>query len=94
MAPRIKNVPDVLYCNVAGGMGFVVAAKHIDLGESVALKFLRREALVHDELMLRFATEARAAVRIKSEHVARVFDVGNLPDGVQFVQADGLALAA
>src|SRR5499427_6373191 len=47
----------------AGGMGYVVAAKHVDLGESVALKFLRREALAHDELVMRFATEARAAVR-------------------------------
>ncbi len=74
----------------AGGMGFVVAAKHVDLGESVALKFLRREALVHEELMLRFATEARAAVRIKSEHVARVFDVGNLPDGVPFIVMEHL----
>jgi serine/threonine-protein kinase len=74
----------------AGGMGYVVAAKHVDLGESVALKFLRREALAHEELMLRFATEARAAVRIKSEHVARVFDVGNLPDGVPFIVMEHL----
>src|SRR5215470_5843998 len=74
----------------AGGMGYVVAAKHVDLGESVALKFLRREALAHEELMLRFATEARAAVRIKSDHVARVFDVGNLPDGVPFIVMEHL----
>jgi serine/threonine-protein kinase len=74
----------------AGGMGFVVAARHIDLGESVALKFLRREALAHEELVMRFATEARAAVRIKSEYVARVFDVGNLPDGVPFIVMEHL----
>ena len=74
----------------AGGMGFVVAARHIDLGESVALKFLRREALAHEELVMRFATEARAAARIKSEYVARVFDVGNLPDGVPFIVMEHL----
>src|SRR5262245_16123903 len=75
----------------AGGMGFVVAAKHVDLGESVALKFLRREALAHEELVMRFATEARAAVRIKSEYVARVFDVGSLPDGVPFIVMEHLS---
>jgi serine/threonine-protein kinase len=75
----------------AGGMGYVVAAKHVDLGESVALKFLRREALAHDELVMRFATEARAAVRIKSEYVARVFDVGNLPDGVPYIVMEHLS---
>ncbi|HEX3597442.1 MAG TPA: serine/threonine-protein kinase, partial [Polyangiaceae bacterium] len=74
----------------AGGMGFVVAAKHVDLRESVALKFLRREALAHEELVMRFATEARAAVRIKSEYVARVFDVGALPDGVPFIVMEHL----
>jgi serine/threonine-protein kinase len=74
----------------AGGMGFVVAARHIDLGESVALKFLRREALQHEELVMRFATEARAAVRIKSEYVAKVFDVGSLPDGVPFIVMEHL----
>jgi serine/threonine protein kinase len=74
----------------AGGMGYVIAAKHVDLGESVALKFLRHEALAHEELVMRFATEARAAVRIKSEYVARVFDVGSLPGGVPFIVMEHL----
>ena len=74
----------------AGAMGFVVAAHHIDLDEKVALKFLRPEALANQELVARFAREARASVRIKSEYVARVFDVGTLPDGEPFIVMEHL----
>ena len=74
----------------SGGMGYVVAALHIELGEMVALKFLRSEALAQEELVERFAREARAAVRIKSEYVARVMDVGTLPDGVPFIVMEHL----
>jgi serine/threonine-protein kinase len=68
-----------------GGMGFVVVANHIELGEKVALKFLRNDCLSNQELVGRFAREARAAVKIKSEYVARVFDVGSLPNGAPFI---------
>jgi eukaryotic-like serine/threonine-protein kinase len=74
----------------SGGMGYVVSARHIELGELVAIKFLRAEALAYDELVGRFAREARASVRIKSEHVARVYDVGNLPDGIPFIVMEHL----
>ncbi|HEY6562068.1 MAG TPA: protein kinase [Polyangiaceae bacterium] len=73
-----------------GGMGFVVAARHLELGEVVALKFLRPEALKNPEVVARFAREARASVKIKSEYVARVFDVGTLPDGVPFIVMEHL----
>jgi len=69
----------------SGGMGYVVSAVHVELGERVALKFLRPEALQIEELVERFAREARAAAKIRSEHIARVFDVGALPDGVPFI---------
>jgi serine/threonine-protein kinase len=69
----------------SGGMGYVVSATHIELGHQVALKFLRPELLVHRDLVARFAREARTAVMIKSEHVARVFDVGTLPDAGPFI---------
>jgi serine/threonine protein kinase len=68
-----------------GGMGVVVAAHHIQLGERVAVKFLLPEALNNDEAVARFAREAQAAARIKSEHVARVTDVGTLPDGGPYI---------
>jgi serine/threonine-protein kinase len=68
-----------------GGMGVVVAAHHIQLDEKVALKFLLPEALENAETVARFGREARAAVKIKSEHVARVIDVGTLPNGAPYM---------
>jgi len=68
-----------------GGMGVVVAAHHLELDQRVALKFLSPQALASAEIVARFAREARAAVRIKSEHVARVTDVGQLDNGSPFM---------
>lgn len=75
----------------SGGMGYVISARHVELGEMVALKFLRPEALVHPELVERFAREARAAAKIRGEHVANVFDVGTLSDGTPFIVMECLA---
>ncbi len=68
-----------------GGMGVVVAAHHMQLDEKVAIKFLLPEMLGHAEAVGRFAREARAAVKIKSEHVARVLDVGTLETGAPYM---------
>src|SRR5271163_2126803 len=68
-----------------GGMGVVVAAHHMQLDEKVALKFLLPQALHNAEAVARFAREARAAVKIKSENVARVIDVGTLPNGAPYM---------
>jgi eukaryotic-like serine/threonine-protein kinase len=80
-----------------GGMGVVVAAHHVQLNEKVAIKFLLPEALAKPETVERFMREARAAVRIKSEHVARVSDVGVLEDGEPYMVMEcleGIDLAA
>jgi len=68
-----------------GGMGVVVAAQHVQLEEKVAIKFLLPTMLRNQEVVGRFAREARAAVRIKSEHVARVTDVGTLENGAPYM---------
>ena len=68
-----------------GGMGIVVAAVHLQLRQRVALKFLLPQALKSPEMLARFAHEARAAARIRSEHVARVVDVGSLETGVPYI---------
>src|SRR5690349_12143170 len=60
-----------------GGMGIVVAAWHLELDQRVALKFLMPELAERGDSAERFRREARAAARIKSEHVVRVLDVGN-----------------
>jgi serine/threonine protein kinase len=73
-----------------GGMGVVVAARHLQLDERVALKFMKENALVSTEAVARFGREARAAVKIKSEHVARVSDVGVLENGAPYMVMEHL----
>ncbi len=68
-----------------GGMGVVVSAMHVELQERVAIKLMLPSLVGHTESATRFAREARATVRIKSEHVARLFDFGKLPDGSPFM---------
>jgi serine/threonine-protein kinase len=68
-----------------GGMGVVVQAWHLHFDERVAVKFLHAKAGASEENLARFEREARAAFKIKSEHVARVIDVGKLPDGAPFM---------
>jgi serine/threonine-protein kinase len=68
-----------------GGMGVVVAALHEQLGQRVALKFLTDNAYQQAEAVARFVREARAAVQIQSEHVARVMDVGTLESGAPYM---------
>lgn len=68
-----------------GGMGVVVAAWHLQLDERVALKFLLPGFAESGEVVARFAREARSAAKIKSEHVARVTDVGVLDNGAPYL---------
>lgn len=68
-----------------GGMGVVFAATHLVLDQPVALKLLRAEVASHPDIAERFQREARAAAMIKSEHVARVLDVGALESGEPFM---------
>jgi serine/threonine protein kinase len=69
----------------AGGMGYVVAATHEQLGQRVAVKLLAPELCENEDSVTRFLREARAAVRIHSEHVARVIDVGELTNGAPYM---------
>lgn len=59
-----------------GAMGIVVAARHEELGQKVAIKLLHPDVSASDDGRERFLREARAAAKLESDHVARVFDVG------------------
>jgi len=79
-----------------GGMGVVVAATHIDLREVRAVKLMRPEA-ASEQSVERFLREARAVVRLRSEHVAEVYDVGRLDSGAPYIvmeMLEGQDLAA
>ena len=67
-----------------GGMGVVASATHLALGQRVALKVMRT-ARMNAETADRFLREARAAVSLKSSHVAKVLDVGTLDSGLPFM---------
>ncbi len=73
----------------AGGMGVVMAAEHITLGQKVAFKFLAPRAS-SDDVTARFVREARAAARLDSEHVVRVSDVGVLESGAAYMLMERL----
>src|SRR5262245_32036403 len=68
-----------------GGMGVVLAAEHLVLGERVAIKMLLPEAAKMEGTVARCQREARAAARIQSEHVARVLDVGVTDQGTPYL---------
>ena len=66
-------------------MGAVLSARHKLLDEIVAIKLLSSDALQQGEAVARFLREARSSVSIKSEHVARVIDVGTMDSGAPFM---------
>jgi len=74
-----------------GGMGVVVAASHIHCAQRVAIKFLLPHAVSDENAVARFAREGRALARLRSEHAARVFDVGTLVTGEPFLVLECLS---
>jgi serine/threonine-protein kinase len=68
-----------------GGMGLVVAATHLQLEQTVALKFFRGDLRTRGEPLMRFTQEAKAAAQLKSEHVARVLDAGVTEGGTPYI---------
>ena len=58
-----------------GGMAQVFEATNLELDERVALKVGHAMYRASPELAARFLAEARSLARVRSEHVARVFDV-------------------
>lgn len=80
----------------AGGLGIVYRVHDRALGETVALKVLRPEALARDgHASQRLADEVRIARRITHRNVVRMHDIGEA-DGVTFLSmelVDGASLA-
>lgn len=67
-----------------GGQGTVVEATHLALRQPVAIKFSHVDGPRKTEGMQRLLQEARAAVRLRGPHVARVIDV-DVCDGAPFI---------
>jgi serine/threonine-protein kinase len=76
---RVERIPG------RNGLGVLVQVRHMELGQEVTLKFLIPEACAYPEFVHRFVREARSAVRIQGEHVARITDVGRLESGAPYM---------
>lgn len=68
-----------------GGMAVVLKVVHVHLQEELAVKVLLPEGAVSDDVTARFLREAQSLVRLRGEHVARVSDIGVLPEGLPFM---------
>ncbi len=68
-----------------GAMGVVLLATHLELEQLVAIKLLQSRYAERGEAATRFMREARACVKIQSEHVVRVLDVGKLETGAPYM---------
>jgi hypothetical protein len=73
-----------------GGMGIVCLGRHAQLNQPVAIKFLRRALSGRPSVVQRFLNEARALAQLRSEHVVRVMDVGQLESGRPYLVMEHL----
>ena len=68
-----------------GGMGRIVAARHQQLEERVALKFLMAPEDRAEEFNARFLREAQVTAKLRGAHVARTLDFGVTDHGDPFI---------
>ncbi|XSF15509.1 protein kinase [Myxococcus faecalis] len=74
-----------------GGMGTVFLARHLRLpGRHVAVKVLRHDASLGEEVYLRFRREAEIASRLGHPNIVEVIDFDTLADGSPFLVMEHL----
>lgn len=73
-----------------GGMGTVWAARHTNLGQRAAVKFISIAHIESEDALRRFDAEAKAAATIRSGNVVQVHDNGELEDGTPYMVMDFL----
>src|SRR6266508_2427615 len=68
-----------------GGMGAVYRARHIMLGDRVAIKILPPEVRNNAEWLRRFRREGQAARRFRHPNAVTVYDLRTSSDGVIYM---------
>lgn len=68
-----------------GGMGSVYEGENILISRRVAIKVLHPEMMQKKTIVARFEQEARAAGRIRNDHINEVIDISNLEDGSKYI---------
>lgn len=73
-----------------GGMGAVYRAHHLAMDRKVAVKLLKPHLTQDPSAVQRFAREARATMRVDSEHAVAVLDFGITPHGDYYMALEYL----
>ena len=68
-----------------GGMGAVYKVEHVSIGRPMAMKILHRDLSAHEQAVLRFEREARAASQLEHPHIILVSDFGVASDGSLYI---------
>ncbi|MDT7603477.1 MAG: eukaryotic-like serine/threonine-protein kinase, partial [Acidobacteriota bacterium] len=74
-----------------GGMGSIFRARHILLGDRVALKMLRPEFRANPEWLRRFQREGQAARRFRHPNAVTVYDLRTSSDGLVYMVMEFVA---
>ncbi|MCH7958815.1 MAG: SUMF1/EgtB/PvdO family nonheme iron enzyme [Candidatus Hydrogenedentes bacterium] len=79
-----------------GGMGIVFKARDLSLRREVALKFLPESLSSDEDIVKRFAREARAAARLNHPNIVTIYGVGRFEDTfyIAMEYVEGMALDA
>ena len=81
------EIEHVLGC---GGMGVVLAARHVDLDAPRAIKVPHACEGDYEAMAARFQREARIAAQLTSAHAVRVCDSGRLENGAPYIVMERL----
>ncbi len=79
LTSRLPNL-DVTEMVGMGGMGLVYKGRQVFLDRPVAIKLIRPEFGIDDEVQRRFVLEARALAKLTHPYIVSVFDCGKVND--------------
>ncbi len=100
IAPRTASLPEpgtvidgryrIDALHAEGGMSIVFRATHLLLERRVAFKVVSESVMGVPGCSERFLREARAATRLKNDHIVQVYDVGVLESGAPYMVMEWL----
>ena len=71
-------------------MGVVYRARHVDSGEELAIKLIKR-GMDTDSVLRRFYNERRILESLNHPNIAKILDAGATPDGLPYFVMEHIA---